>query len=153
MSSGGTTSSMRCLVVGYDRTESARLAAAWAAARLLPDGKLVIVHACRPLHTPPSVLTSAQERRELGVALIDELMLEENGPLLDVEIEADISDSDPVAALIEAVARHGAEAIVLGHERHSALNRALGTVTSALLDIAPVPVIAVPVAVTARAMA
>jgi nucleotide-binding universal stress UspA family protein len=143
MSSGGAKPAKRCLVVGYDRTESSRLAAAWAAEQLLPDGKLVILHACRPLHTPPSALTSVRERRYLGRALIDELLLEENGALLDVEIEADISDQDPVTALIAAVERHGADGIVLGHERHSPLNRALGTVTSALLDIAPVPVVAV----------
>jgi hypothetical protein len=39
-----------------------------------------------------------------------------------------------------------ARGIVIGHERHSRLHKALGTVTSELLDAAPVPVIAVPLA-------
>jgi len=132
------------LVAGYDRTDSARLAATWAAQQLRPNGKLVIVHACRPLHAPPSALSTAQERRELGRALIDELLLEETGPLLDIEVEADISDHDPVTALIDAARRHGAQGIVVGHDRHSPLHRALGTVTSALLSSSPVPVITVP---------
>ncbi|MGA2453103.1 MAG: universal stress protein [Solirubrobacteraceae bacterium] len=133
-----------CLILGYDRTDSARHAADWAARQLQPNGKLVIVHACRPLHAPPSVLSSHEERRELGRALIDELLLEDSGPLLDIEVEADVSDSDPVTALIDAARRHEAGAIVIGHEQRSPLRRVLGTVTTELLDTSPVPVVSVP---------
>jgi nucleotide-binding universal stress UspA family protein len=133
-----------CLIVGYDRTDSARLAAAWAARQLRPDGKLVILHACRPLHAQPSPLSGAKERRELARALIDELLLEDAGQLLEVDVEADISDDDPVTALTAAARRHGAQGIVVGHERHSRLHRALGTVTTELLSSSPVPVITVP---------
>ena len=136
--------SSSCLVLGYDRTDSARLAVAWAARQLQPDGKLVIVHACRPQHAPPSALSTAEERRELGRALIDELLLEDTDSLLDIDIESDISDHDPVTALIDAANRHGAQGIVVGHESHSALHRALGTVTTGLLNTSPVPVITVP---------
>lgn len=135
---------MRCLVVGYDRTDSSRRAAMWAAKELLPEGKLVIVHADRPLHLPPSPLTTTQERRRFGQALIDELLLEQGAPLREIDVEAEISDRDPVAALIRAARHHGAAAIVIGHEPHSRLQDALGTVTSALLKSSPVPVIAVP---------
>ena len=48
-----------CFVLGYDRTDSARRAASWAAGELAPGGKLVIVHACRPLHAPPAPLSTA----------------------------------------------------------------------------------------------
>jgi len=133
-----------CLVLGYDRTDSARLAAAWAARQLQPNGRLVIVHACRPLHAPPSPLTTPQERRELGRALIDELLLQDTESLLDIDIEADVSDLDPVTALIDAAQRREAQGIVLGHERHSALHKAVGTLTAELLNRSPVPVIAVP---------
>jgi nucleotide-binding universal stress UspA family protein len=133
------------LIVGYDRTESARLAAAWAARQLQPEGKLVIVHACRPLHAQPSPLSSATERRELGRALIDELLMDTNSMLeIDIDIEAEVSDRDPVSALIEAARHHTAQGIVVGHEQHSTLHRALGTVTSELLSTSPVPVITVP---------
>jgi len=137
----------RCLVVGYDRTDSARRATAWAMRELLPDGKLVLVHACRPLHAPPAPLSTAQERARLGRALIDELLLEGEDELLDLEIATEVSDEDPVSAILDAARRHDAGAIVVGCEPHSRLRKALGTVTSELLSTSPLPVIAVPASV------
>jgi nucleotide-binding universal stress UspA family protein len=134
----------RCLVVGYDRSESSRGAVRWAGAELAPDGKLVLVHASRPLHAPASPLSTQQERRDIGRAMIDELLLESEGSLLDLEIVAEISDGDPVTALTHAASEHRAHAIVIGSDRHSALQRAVGTVTSELLATSPVAVIAVP---------
>ncbi len=58
---GATDSDARCLVVGYDRTESARGAVAWAAREVASAGKLVLVHSSRGLHTPPSPLSSGQD--------------------------------------------------------------------------------------------
>jgi nucleotide-binding universal stress UspA family protein len=133
-----------CLVIGYDRTDSARQAATWAAHELPPDGKLVIVHSCRALHAPPSPLWTPQERHRLGRALIDELLLEGEDSLFDVDIATEVTDDDPVSALTEAARRHGARAIVVGCEQHSRLHRALGTVTSELLKTSPVPVTIVP---------
>jgi nucleotide-binding universal stress UspA family protein len=137
-------STPRVLVLGYDRTDSARRAARWAAADLAPDGTLVIVHASRPLHTPPSALTTAEERHRAGRAMIDELLLEGEDALFDVEIVAEISDADPVSALISAAEHHRASAIVIGSEHHSRVHKAIGTVTSELLAKSPVPLIAVP---------
>jgi nucleotide-binding universal stress UspA family protein len=136
----------RCLILGYDRTESARRAASWAAHELPPNGKLVIVHSCRPLHTPPSPLSTPEERHRFGRALIDELFLEGEDSLFEIEIEIEISDHDPVTALTAAARHHDAQGIVVGHARHSRLRKALGTVTSELLDTSPVPVITVPAA-------
>jgi nucleotide-binding universal stress UspA family protein len=134
----------RCLALGFDRNESSRHAVAWALADLLPDGKLVLVHACRPLNAPPSPLLGAHERMELGRAVIDELLLEADDELRDLELAVEVIDSDPVSALVQAAERHDADAIVLGSERHSRLHKALGVVTAELLDVSPVPVIAVP---------
>ena len=133
-----------CLVLGYDRTSSARHAARWAASELPRDGKLVIVHACRPLHAPPSPLASARERHQLGRAMLDALLLEGEDSLIELDLQAEVSDDDPVTALIDAAARHHAHAIVVGCEPHSRLHRALGTVTSELLMSSPVPVTVVP---------
>ncbi len=133
-----------CLILGYDRTDSARRAAIWAAEQLGPKGKLVIVHACRPLHAPSAAVSTAAERGELGLALINELLMEDAESFAELEIEADVSDNDPVSALIDAARSHGAQGIVVGHERHSPLHRALGTVTSELLSRSPVPVTSVP---------
>jgi len=136
--------SERCLVVGYDRGESARAAVEWAARQLPPEGRLVVVFAEKPLHAPQSPLSSAGERRSFAGAAIDELLLETNATVLDCEISTEISDEDPVSALREAARRHGAEAIVLGSQQHSRVHQAIGTVTSGLLKDSPVPVTVVP---------
>lgn len=133
-----------CVVVGYDGSESARAAARWAAASLPPDGKLVLVYASRPLHAPPSPLSSAHERDRIGRAFLDELALDGEEALLDVAAHAEISGEDPVHALIEAARRHDAGAIVVGCKQHSRLHKAIGTVTSELLMRSPVPITAVP---------
>jgi nucleotide-binding universal stress UspA family protein len=138
------TPEQRCLAVGYHRAESARHAIAWAVRELLPDGKLVIVHACRALHAPPSPLSTAEERVQVGRAVVDELLLESEDRLRDLDLATEILDQDPVSALIHAAERHRARAIVLGSEPHSRLHKALGVVTSELLSSSPVPVIVVP---------
>ncbi len=136
--------SERCLVVGYDRGESARAAVEWAARQLPADGRLVIVFAEKPLHVPQSPLSSPAERRRFAGAAIDELLLETEGAVLDCEISTEVSEQDPVSALREAATRHGADAIVLGSQQHSRVHQAIGTVTSELLKHSPVPVTVVP---------
>lgn len=133
-----------CLVLGYDRSEGSRHAAGWAANQLLGGGKLVIVYASRAQHLPPPPLSTEGERRDLGRAVLDELMLDGQETLLDVDLMTEVSDDDPVSALIDAARRHDARAIVLGAKRHSRLHEALGTVTTELLKRSPVPVVAVP---------
>jgi len=133
-----------CLVVGYDGSESARVAASWAAGSLPADGRLILVYACRPLHAPASPLSSADERRRLGRAFLDELALDAEDAFLEVAAHAEVSDEDPVSALTAAARRHHASAIVVGCAQHSRLHKAIGTVTSELLTRSPVPVTAVP---------
>ena len=132
------------LVVGYDGSAGGRAAVEWAASVLPAEGAIVLVYACRPLHAPSSPLASAAERRRLGRAVIDELLLEGPKRLLERELIAEVSDRDPVSALTVAARRHRASGIVLGTERHSRLHKALGTVTSELLSSSSVPVTAVP---------
>jgi len=144
MSGSAAEGERRCLAVGYDRTDSARRALSWAAAQLQPDGKLVIVHAGRPLHGPASPLSTHEERAELGKAIVDELLLEGEDSMHDLELAAEILDKDPVSALIDAALRHDASAIVVGHEPHSRLEKAIGVVTTQLLESSPVAVIVVP---------
>ena len=139
----------RCLALGFDRNESSRRAAAWAARDLRPDGKLVFVHACRPLNAPPSPLAGLDERERLGRAIVEEFLLEADAAIRDLELVIEIIDRDPVTALIEAAERNDADAIVVGTERHSRLHRAIGVVTGSLLERSPVPVIAVPAALSA----
>lgn len=133
-----------CMVLGYDHSEGSRHAACWAKNELAAGGKLVIVYACRGQHMPPSLLSSADERHEVGCAILDELLLDGDEVLFDIDLEMQVSDQDPAAALIAAAERYGARAIVLGSKPHSRLHRALGTVTTELIQSSPVPVITVP---------
>jgi nucleotide-binding universal stress UspA family protein len=133
-----------CLVVGYDGSDGSRTAVSWAAGVLPTDGRIVLVYSCRPLHAPRSPLASPAERRRLGRAVIDELMLEAPKQLLEREVAAEISDRDPVRAMTAAARRHGASGIVVGTRRHSRLQKAIGTVTGELLKSSPVPVTVVP---------
>lgn len=132
------------MVVGYDGSEAARRAAAWAINELLPDGRLVLVHSGRALHLPASPLTGPGERAERARALFDELMLDGDATLLDLDFATEVSDRDPATALLESAERHGAGAIVVGSGSHSRLRRALGVVTTELLERSPVAVVAVP---------
>ncbi len=133
-----------CMILGYDRSQSARHAASWVTNELRSGGKLVIVYACRPLHAPPAPLSTASERHEFGRALLDELMLDGDDELLDIHFTTEVSDEDPVRALIDAARHHEARAIVIGAKDHSRLHEALGTATTELLKTSPVPVITVP---------
>jgi nucleotide-binding universal stress UspA family protein len=134
----------KCYVLGYSRNENAREAARWATEQLLPDGKLVIVHSTRDLHLPAPPSTDAHERRRLGRDVVDELLLEGEDAVFDIDVEVEVVDRDPVSALCEAGARHGADAIVVGREPHSRLHMAIGTVTVELLRRSSFPVIVVP---------
>ena len=132
------------LVLGYDGSPGARRAVNWAAGVLPDTASLVLVYASRPLHGPSGPLSSAAERRDYGVALIDALLLEGEDALLDRQITTEIVDDDPVKALTDAAARFGADGIVVGTGRHSRVSEAIGTVTHGLLSASSVPVIAVP---------
>ncbi len=140
----------RCMVLGYDATESGRRAATWAATELHPSGKLVLVYSERSLHAPASPLSSAHERDAVGRAQFDELLLDGSPALLDIDFATELSRKDPVSALIGAAKRHQADAIVVGSGSHSRLRRMLGVVTDELLERSPVPVIAVPAGVKLR---
>lgn len=145
--------SRRCMIVGCDHSPSAKGAAEWAARQLQGEGTLVLVHACRPLLRPPAALSTPEERIEIGHAVVDGLLMEAGGILLDVDVEVEVLDQDPVSAILDAASAHDAEAIVIGSEHRSRLHAAIGTVTEELLKAAAVPVIAVPELAAAPAAA
>lgn len=147
---GGSLGS-HCIVVGCDRSRGAKVAAEWAASQLGAGGTLVLVHACRSLLRPPSVLSTPEERIEIGHAVLDDLLMEAGAPLLDVEVEVQVLDEDPVSAILEVAGSHEAAAIVIGSEHRSRLRSAIGTLTEELLKRSSVPVVSVPGPVRAAA--
>ncbi len=132
--------------MGYDGSPQARYAAGWAARRVAPGGKLIVIHACRPRSRwlPEAILRTAAERRDHGGALVDELLMDGEEALLDVQIEVDVLDENPARALIEAARRHGAQEIVVGSHHRSRLEAVGGDVAAELVRSAPVPVVVVP---------
>lgn len=136
-----------CVVVGYDGSPAARNATVWAARRVAPDGKVVLVHACRPLHRWLPALSTAVERKDRGRALLDELFLDGDEALFRVRIEAKVLNDDPVHALLSEARRQRAEEIVIGTHRHTTLDPLQGDVAAELVRTAPVPVCVVPVEV------
>jgi nucleotide-binding universal stress UspA family protein len=135
-----------CIVVGYDGSPEARYAASWAARRVAPNGKLVLIHACRPRRRwlALAILRTAIERSDRGRALIDELLMDGDEALLDIHVEARILDEDPAHALIEAARRYQAQEIVVGSHHRSRLDAVYGDVAAELVRSAPVPVCVVP---------
>lgn len=141
----------RCMVVGCDRSPSSRVAAEWAARQMRGVGTVVLVHACRPLMRPPAALSTPEERIEVGHAVVDEMLMEAGAALLDVDLEIEVRDEDPVRAILDSAGSHAAEAIAIGSEHRSRLRSAIGTVTEELLKAAAAPVIAVPEPMAASA--
>jgi len=132
--------------VGYDGSAEARHAAAWAARRAAPDGKLVLVNAsgARRPWLPWALLSSAAERRTQGRALLDELLMDGDDALYEVRLRARVVDDTPVSALIAAARKHEADEIVVGSHHRSRLDRVYGDVAAELVRRAPVPVCVVP---------
>jgi nucleotide-binding universal stress UspA family protein len=140
------TPSQSCAVVGYDGSEEARHAAVWAARRVAADGRLVLVHAYRPHHRWPSTsaLQSSEELRDHGRALIEELLMDANGALLDLDLEIEVEDDDPAHALIASALHHEASEIVLGAHHSRRADSLFGDVVAELVRTAPIPVCIVP---------
>ena len=135
-----------CLIVGYDGSPAARGAAAWAARRAAPQGRLVLVHAAQPPGhwLPASILGTAAERESHRRTLIEELLEDADAALREIPLEAEIIDEDPAVALLDAARRHGAQEIVIGSHRRSGLERFGGEVATALAHDTTVPVLIVP---------
>jgi nucleotide-binding universal stress UspA family protein len=140
------TGSQPCAVVGYDGSEEARHAAVWTARHVAPDGRLVLVHAYRPHHRWPSTsaLQTSEELRANGHALIEELLMDADGALLDLDLEIEVEDDDAAHALIASALHHGAGEIVLGAHHSTRANSLFGDVVAELVRTAPVPVCIVP---------
>lgn len=134
-----------CVVVGYDGSASARAAVNWAVSTLPAGATIVLVYASRSLHAP-APLGAREDRHRAARACFDELALEADDAFLACPLETEVSEMDPPGALIDAAARRGASAIVVGLDRHSRLSSAVGTVATELLRRSPVPVTTVPAA-------
>ncbi len=134
------------VLVGYDGSPEARHAAVWAARSAAPNGSIVLIHAVGPRRRwlPHELLRTGDERRQLGRALIDELLMNGDDALLDVKLEAHVVPGTPAKALIDAAERHGAREIVVGSHHRGRSGAIYGDIAGELVRSAPIPVVVVP---------
>ena len=128
----------RTVVVGFDGSAGSRRALAWAARRLVPEGRLVLVVATRP---EPSTLgrpgLELVARDPLGYArlVLDEISTADGVP----DVEVVVTDDVPAHALHELARERDADEIAIGGRR----GRAEGAVAADLLAVADRPVVIV----------
>ena len=125
------------VVVGYDGSEAARRAVAWASERAGGAGKVWIVHCLVPGPAGP-------EGGEHGKAVLDALLLEGGNALLDVDYELELVDGDPAEALARSAREHDADEIAIGSRGFGKLRAALGSVSHDVLHRADRPVLVIP---------
>ena len=125
------------VVVGYDGSEAARAAVAWAGARAGRSGKVWIVHCLVPSPAAP-------EGGAHGKAVLDALLLEGGDALLDVDYELELVEGDAARALAQSAREHEADEIAIGSRGFGKLRAALGSVSHDVLHEADRPVLVIP---------
>ena len=141
MTSSAHTSAGRRVVVGVDRSLSARVALEHAARRAGEDGSLVVAHAFVPMTDAiPGSLSGLDDEHRVAVQERVERLAAHAG----VQTETRIVDGDAPEALAELASETGAEEIVVGSRGLGRFAAALGSVSHALLAHADRPVVVVP---------
>jgi nucleotide-binding universal stress UspA family protein len=140
------------VVVGYDGSEPARAALAYAAGRASGEGRVVAVHAVQPA---PDWLGSPYYQRALdayqteGRKLLSELEEESD---LGVDLTTSLLEGPPARAIIAAADARDADEIVIGSRGFGPIRGVLGSVSHAVLHGADRAVVVIPAAaVSARA--
>ena len=136
-----------CIVVGYDGSEAAREAVAYAARRAGREGKVYVVHCFGP---PPDWLGAPNYQRMMddhrgrGKAILDALVLEGGDALVDVDYELELLGGHPAEAIVRVAETRDADEIVIGSRGFGRLRAALGSVSHEVLHLADRPVVVVP---------
>jgi uncharacterized protein (DUF779 family)/nucleotide-binding universal stress UspA family protein len=135
----------RTVVVGYDDSESARRALDWALERAGHGGRVVVVDAIRrqpDALARPSVEAMLHDRALEGHAN-DDLVFLDHADVIGPELEGEVVDAVPSAALLQAERDHDADEIVVGHRDRGRLRSMSGSVSAALLRDEQRPVVVV----------
>jgi nucleotide-binding universal stress UspA family protein len=135
-----------CIVVGYDGSEAAREAVAYAADRAGTHGKLIIVHATgsEPGWITPAYQSMVDEQESHGRATLDALLLEAGNALLDRDFDLELADGPAAQAIARIAADRHADEIVIGSRGFGKVRATLGSVSHALLHEADRPVVVIP---------
>jgi nucleotide-binding universal stress UspA family protein len=135
----------RTVVVGYNGSAEAERALTCALERAGPRGRVIVVNATLPqpdVFARPSVEPLLHNRLREGHALVDLVFLERSD-VFDNDIDAEVIEDAPAAALLEAARRHDADEIVVGHRDRGRLRSLSGSVAHTLVDADARPVIVV----------
>jgi nucleotide-binding universal stress UspA family protein len=135
------------IVVGYDGSDTAKAAVAYARRRAGAAGRVFVVQA---YELPPDLLgfpnydQLLQERQRHGRALLDGLATQTEG---DPRIETELIGGPPAQAIADVAGARHADEIVVGARGLSRARAALlGSVSSELLHRADRPVVVIPAA-------
>jgi nucleotide-binding universal stress UspA family protein len=140
------------IVVGYDGSDAARAALAFAARRAGSGGLIFVVHAYEP---PPDFLGSPNYERLLsahrghGEALLRDLPLQDE-ELVGPEYETELIGSPAAQAIADVARARNADEIVVGARGLGRIRALLGSVSHELLHIADRPVVVIPAAAVGR---
>lgn len=129
-------------LVGYDGSDTAKAALAYAARRVGPDGRVVVAH----IVTPPTAFIDTQyhdealrRARERGEASMSEI----DAMLDGVAAELRVVEGPPARTLVALARETGADEIVVGSRGFGAGRAVLGSVSHALLHESDRPVVVV----------
>ena len=135
-----------CIVVGYDGSETAREAVAYATERAGTHGRVIVVHAygSRPDWLAPTYQQMADDQQSHGRAVLDALLLEAGNALLDRDFELELAEGPPAKAIAKVAADRDADEIVIGSRGFGKARSVLGSVSHELLHEADRPVVVIP---------
>jgi nucleotide-binding universal stress UspA family protein len=142
----------RKIILGFDDSESAKSALAFAASLAKNEGaELVVAHVLE--WSPYSFLTpeELEERHKRRKEELDRAEKAVVGPVVDELKKQGVNASMVLRyghiseTLCDIIKEHGASQIVIGRNGHSSLSsRLFGSVAGGLAQVAPVPVTIVP---------
>jgi nucleotide-binding universal stress UspA family protein len=130
------------VVVSYDGSPAATAALECAAARVRPDGRVVVVHC---YDVPASVLHPSEYQQRLEDERVRaEAVLAGLPPLADVELETELLSGPPARLVVNVANERGASEILLGTRGLSAGRALLGSVAHEVIHLAECPVTVIP---------
>jgi nucleotide-binding universal stress UspA family protein len=127
------------VLVGYDGSDAARRALAWAA-ELARGGRVVVLTATASVYSGNYDVPDPQGERR-GQALLEEAsaMLTKEG----IEAETRMPVGDAADGIVAAADEVRADVIVVGRRRDSLARRLLGSVSAKVVEHAPCDVLVV----------
>jgi nucleotide-binding universal stress UspA family protein len=134
------------LVVGYDGSAAAREAVGHAVA-IARGRPLVIVYAYEA--APPQLAERwrgmlDREHEAEGRAVLDAILLEDNGELAGADYETRLVPGRPADALLAVAEEVGADSILVGSHGYGRMSALLGSVSHELLQRSDRPVTVIP---------